>query len=396
MRLLDPDQLSSSIAILQELKRLYGRVTPVAQLRAQFFKCYQQEEETAASFLLRLRELFHQWEEVEPAGSAQDERTIRDQLVLGLRPGMVQQELQRQVRRNPTMSFREVSGEVKALETELRMESACASRVSVPQPRPAMAPSSLEEWRETVRTELRKEMKDQLSIITETLTEEIRRQLSPQNAPRLYPTPNRLAQGRHNVYLPGNKGLSGTNVANLFAEAVGRLAIFRETAACKGAVKLTASATESHVVGEGNQGNQADRPSIVVACPGVEILVSQTDSSDGPVGVARLTRQESMVVPPNSEMVLWNQLYGAETKSDFCALVEGPERDDEWQVARTVAWVVKGRLPIRVCNPNPYPVTIPQRRPLANVFQVEPSQIRGEKDLVLKTSDPGVVEVDVQ
>ncbi|KAK1888055.1 Gag polyprotein [Dissostichus eleginoides] len=202
MRLLDPDQLSSSIAILQELKRLYGRVTPVAQLRAQFFKCYQQEEETAASFLLRLRELFHQWEEVEPAGSAQDERTIRDQLVLGLRPGMVQQELQRQVRRNPTMSFREVSGEVKALETELRMESACASRVSVPQPRPAMAPSSLEEWRETVRTELRKEMKDQLSIITE----EIRRQLSPQNAPVGHrdstPPPNRLAQGRHNVSSP--------------------------------------------------------------------------------------------------------------------------------------------------------------------------------------------------
>ena len=76
--------------------------------------------------------------------------------------------------------------------------------------------------------------------------------------------------------------------------------------------------------------------------------------------------------------------------------MEGPERDDEWQVARTVAWVVKGWLPIRVCNPNPYPVIIPQRRLLANVFQVEPSQIRGEKDLVLKTSDPGVVEVDVQ
>lgn len=45
---------------------------------------------------------------------------------------------------------------------------------------------------------------------------------------------------------------------------------------------------------------------------------------------------------------------------------------------------------------NPYPVLIPQRRPLANVFQVDPSQIRGEKDLVLKASDPGVVEVDVQ
>lgn len=41
-------------------------------------------------------------------------------------------------------------------------------------------------------------------------------------------------------------------------------------------------------------------------------------------------------------------------------------------------------------------ILIPQRRPLANVFQVDPRQIRGEKDLVLKTLDPGVVEVDVQ
>ncbi|KAJ4942557.1 hypothetical protein JOQ06_012411 [Pogonophryne albipinna] len=44
--------------------------------------------------------------------------------------------------------------------------------------------------------------------------------------------------------------------------------------ACKGAVKLTASATESNVVVEENQGNQADRPSIVGECPGVDILVA--------------------------------------------------------------------------------------------------------------------------
>lgn len=124
--------------------------------------------------------------------------------------------------------------------------------------------------------------------------------------------------------------------------------------------------------------------------------VSQAESSDKQIGVARLTRQDPVYVPPNSEMVLWTQLYGPKSMSDFCALVEGPERDDEWQVARTVVQVVKGHLPIRVCNMNPYPVLILQRRPLANVFQVDPSQIRGEKDLVLKASDPGVVEVDVQ
>lgn len=124
--------------------------------------------------------------------------------------------------------------------------------------------------------------------------------------------------------------------------------------------------------------------------------VSQAESSDGQVGVARLTRQDPVYLPPNSEMVLWTHLYGAKTGSDLCVLVESPERDDEWQVARTVTTVVKGRLPIRVRNLNPYPILIPQRRPLANIFQVDPRQIRGERDLVLKTVDPGVVEVDVQ
>lgn len=38
MRLLNPGRRSTSVDMLQELKRLYGRVTPVAQLRAQFFK----------------------------------------------------------------------------------------------------------------------------------------------------------------------------------------------------------------------------------------------------------------------------------------------------------------------------------------------------------------------
>lgn len=106
-------------------------------------------------------------------GSAQDEMTIRDQLVLGLRPGVVQQELQRQVRRKPTLSFTEVCSEVRALEVELKMEPVCASRISVPQTNQSMVAPSLEEWRETVRAELRKEITDQLSVIKETLTDEI-------------------------------------------------------------------------------------------------------------------------------------------------------------------------------------------------------------------------------
>lgn len=92
-----------------------------------------------SSLPLRLRELFASWQEQEPNGSAQDERTIRDQLVLGLRAGMLQQELQQQVRRNPSMSFNEASSEARALEAELRTELACASRVSLPPPQPTSA-----------------------------------------------------------------------------------------------------------------------------------------------------------------------------------------------------------------------------------------------------------------
>lgn len=207
MRLLDPTKRSTSTAILHELKNIYGRVIPVAQLRAKVFKCHQQEGETAAAYILRLRELFSIWREHEPAGSAQDETTVRDQLVLGLRPGLVQQELQRQMLRNPTMSFSEVSSEARALEAELKMEFACASRVSVPQPQQALATPCPEEWRETVRAELRKEMRDQLNVLkealTETLTEEIKCQLSPQTNPvHRDVTPPQRGRVQRGLYTP--------------------------------------------------------------------------------------------------------------------------------------------------------------------------------------------------
>ena len=202
IRLLDTTRRATSTDILHELKQLYGKVTPVAQLRAQFFKCHQQDGETAASYILRLRELFSIWREHEPTGSAQDEMTIRDQLVLGLRPSTVQQELQRQVRRNPTLSFSELCSEARALEAEQRLESACAARVSVPPPQQTPVTSSLDEWRETVRAEMRKEMKDQMSVLTETLKEEIKRQLSPQNAPDEHRRPFTRGRTQGDRYTP--------------------------------------------------------------------------------------------------------------------------------------------------------------------------------------------------
>lgn len=65
-------------------------------------------------------------------------------------------------------------------------------------------------------------------------------------------------------------------------------------------------------------------------------------------------------------------------------------------MARPLAVIKDGKVPIRVKNVNPFPVVMPPRCPLASVYQVQPSVVHGEKQLVLCTDQPVTVEVDVQ
>lgn len=55
-----------------------------------------------------------------------------------------------------------------------------------------------------------------------------------------------------------------------------------------------------------------------------------------------------------------------------------------------------GRFPSALKFFNPFPVVVPPRHPLASVYQVHPSDVHGEKELVLRTDQPGTVDVDVQ
>lgn len=65
-------------------------------------------------------------------------------------------------------------------------------------------------------------------------------------------------------------------------------------------------------------------------------------------------------------------------------------------MARTLSWLRQGKLAIRLCNPNPFPVQLPQGRPLATVVQVATDEVRGQSELVLTSPEPAVVEVAVQ
>ncbi|KAL2093598.1 hypothetical protein ACEWY4_010910 [Coilia grayii] len=114
-------------------------------------------------------------------------------------------------------------------------------------------------------------------------------------------------------------------------------------------------------------------------------------------GVARLPRQPPVVVPPSTEMIIWAHVPQAASQPDCPVLIEDLENHgQEWRVARSVSWTRKGMVPMRVCNPNPFPLELRQRCPLASVTQIDPQDIQGQSRLVLRSTGPRVVEVDIQ
>ena len=124
--------------------------------------------------------------------------------------------------------------------------------------------------------------------------------------------------------------------------------------------------------------------------------VMQNDDPKQEPGTARLTKSDPNRVPASCEKLLWARVVGCGPSRDYYALVEDPGKGTAWQVARSVVRVQGGKLPLRLLNLNPYPLDLPMRRPLATVTFLEPTQICGEKDLVLHVTPQREVELDVQ
>lgn len=100
-----------------------------------------------------------------------------------------------------------------------------------------------------------------------------------------------------------------------------------------------------------------------------------------------------VMIPKQSEQVIWARAPSM-LKKNQCILVEPLEGPSAVAVAHSLETVQKGRVPIKVRNLNPFPVTLPRYQPVT-AFSTENVHIHGPQELTLEQTSPGVVEVGV-
>lgn len=173
---------------------------------------------------------------------------------------------------------------------------------------------------------------------------------------------------------PSDHGILGMNVISHCWEA-----LFQSGRTGLAAFKSTLSQLE------GKAWDQAFR-----VCRRVQVAGPPEDFR----GTARLPAQERVVLAPQAETLVWAWVPQAAGRSGCCLVEDLEDGASEWRVGRAVVQMQAGKLPLRVCNLHSYSVELPVRRSLARVSLLDPSEIHGQRELVLRPTMDNEVEVD--
>lgn len=115
------------------------------------------------------------------------------------------------------------------------------------------------------------------------------------------------------------------------------------------------------------------------------------------LGVARLRAIAPLQLAPQTETAVWACVPEAPRASGESVLIEDCYHGgQEWCVGRAVTRLQNSQVLLRVCNPHPYPVALPPRRPLARVLRLGLDDVQAPNQLVLRQEADSVVEVDVR
>ena len=114
---------------------------------------------------------------------------------------------------------------------------------------------------------------------------------------------------------------------------------------------------------------------------------------DGSLGYVWPASKQRIQVPPRSEVVVWGRARRGPFGADYAALVESLPDDKDFGLARSLAMVRGGRVPVRLCNPHPYTLFVGRYQKLGKLYHVEDSDVRGDHELSLSLDGDGTVEV---
>lgn len=141
------------------------------------------------SFSLHLTEFFSRLRQKGDVGLGDGDVLLRDQFIMGLSEGPIRQELRRQVRKTPSISFDEVKMEVMTLEEEHDEQwppTTCwAVHKQVPH-----APPPTTDWKKELRNEILQEVKEQMTEMTKTILAGLKDNVNPTVHPPTFPQPS--------------------------------------------------------------------------------------------------------------------------------------------------------------------------------------------------------------
>lgn len=126
-------------------------------------------------------------------------------------------------------------------------------------------------------------------------------------------------------------------------------------------------------------------------CHRIQSSQAQMEQED----TARVACQYAISIPPRSEAMVLARVPVRNYGPENWVLVEPHGDCANVEVARTLATVRRGRVPVRVRNTLPYPVYLHRRQGLARVTAVGLEQIQGGRDLHFDQVAEAVVEVGI-
>lgn len=107
------------------------------------------------------------------------------------------------------------------------------------------------------------------------------------------------------------------------------------------------------------------------------------------LGYVQPARRSNIRVPQKSEALVWGRARMGPRGADYCTLLEALPDTSNVGVARTLAVVRNGRVPVRICNPHPYS----RYEKLGKLYHIDETDVYGPRDLSLSLEEDGAVKV---